>query len=254
MHACAAKPVPPSLVRYFPAPKPAARAVVLAFPHAGGRAIAFASWAARLPGWLDLCAFAAPGRQGVSDDVPCLAWPALAALAGQAASGIDLPVVLFGHSFGAWLAYDAAVQRADAGRPPLHLVLAAARPPHLPRPEATPPQDDESLLAYVRALGGTSEDVLRHPELRRSLLSSLRADLAAAADYRQRRRGPLAADATILCGEDDPGLAPADAARWRELLSGDVASLVLPGGHFFVHESRDRVIAALIGRLRPERG
>jgi surfactin synthase thioesterase subunit len=240
-------------VRFFPAPKPAARAVVLAFPHAGGGASAFASWPARLPGWLDLCAFAVPGREGRGAEAPCRTWTELAALAERAASAIDLPIVLLGHSFGALVAHEVAGRLARQGRAPLHLFVAAARPPHLGAPGAGLRSDDEFLLAYVRALGGTSEDVLRNSELRESLLASLRADFAAAAGYRLGFRERIPVDATILCGQDDPGLSPSEGKKWGELLGGDTRTCVFPGGHFFVHEARDRVIASIIGRLRPER-
>jgi surfactin synthase thioesterase subunit len=246
-------PMADSLVRFFSTPKPPARAVVLAFPHAGGSASAYASWPARLPGWLDLCAFAAPGREGASGEPPCTSWPELAALAEQAAAELDLPLVLFGHSFGAWIAYDVAHRLAAAGRPPLHLFLAGARPPHLAGPPLARPRDERSLLAYVRALGGTSEDVLRDPELRDSLLSALRADFSAAAGYARTGRQALRVETTLFRGEDDDGLTPPDAARWRDLLGANAKIFVIPGGHFFVHDARNRVIATIISRLRPER-
>lgn len=242
-----------SAVRFFAAPKRAAKAVILAFPHAGGGASAFASWPARLPGWLDLCAFSAPGREDRRTEPPCPSWTALAGLAERAAMESPLPLVLLGHSFGALLAHEVAARLVDAGRAPLHAFLAGARPPHIGMPGALLPQDDQSLLAYVRALGGTSEDVLHDQELRNGLLASLRADFTAAAGYRLRRPTPLAIDATIMCGRDDPGLPPAEAERWRELLGEKTGMHVFPGGHFFLHEARDRVIAAIISRLRPER-
>jgi surfactin synthase thioesterase subunit len=239
-----------SLLRFFPKPKPMAKAVVLAFPHAGGGPSAYATWPARFPGWLDLCAFAAPGRESRSDEPPCESWLALTQVALQASREIDLPLAIFGHSLGAWLGYDVTRQLAEAMRPPWHLLIAGARPPHV-RPPPPQSHDEASLLAYVRALGGTSEDVLRDSELRRAFLRALSADLKAAAGCMPAKPAPLQVDATIFYGRSDPTLSLAEAERWRDLFSHDVKCIAFPGGHFFPRESRDMVISALIARLRP---
>lgn len=236
-------------LRFFPARRPRARVLLAAAPHAGGGASAFASWSARLPGWLDLCALAAPGRESRLDEPPCRSVGELADAAAAQLARLDVPIALFGHSLGSWVAYEIAHRLVAAGRPPVHLFAAAARPPHILR--ETPRFDgDVGLLAYLSDLEGMPIDVVRDRELLELYLPIIRADLELARDYLHPSRAPLPVRTTVLCGSEDSSVPRDTAARWRDLVTEDVALLTMPGSHFFVRHSRDALIATLIRLLR----
>lgn len=83
-----------------------ARARLVCLAHAGGSASFFRPWLAHLPGDIDLLAVQSPGREERFNEthIPCLD-----SLAGHIAAALHAlparPLLLFGHSMGAALAY-----------------------------------------------------------------------------------------------------------------------------------------------------
>jgi surfactin synthase thioesterase subunit len=196
-----------------------------------------------------------PGRETrlaepAVEDIPTLARQ-LAGILDRMAK----PFVLFGHSLGALVAYEiACVMVADGMRRPSRLVLAGARPPGHPAIGTGPvPADDRELVQQLRDLGGTPDEVFDNVELMELVLPSLRADLRAIDDYRPSRQVRVPIPVALVAGADDRHAPPDVVRRWREWVSADSPVHVLPGGHFFVHES-DNVAAirelALVGELR----
>ena len=250
-------------LRFFPERRPRARVALVCVPPAGGGASAFAAWPASLPGWVDVCAVAAPGREARLGEPPARSIAELAAPAAAAAAGLGLPVAVLGHSLGAWIGLEVVRRLRAAAVPVVRFFAAAARPPHAGEPPALG-ADDAALIAYLRDLGGTPEDVLADRALLELVLPALRADLALAAGYHGSSASGRRADdgsgepaaladvpSTILCGADDRGLPVALADRWRELAGPACERLVFPGGHFFLRSSRDAALAAIMQRLRP---
>src|SRR5689334_14969295 len=80
---------------------------LVCFPHAGGSASAYRSWAALLPSDVDMLAVQYPGRQDRLAE-PCLvAMEQLTdAIVTALAPLCDRPLALFGHSMGASLAHE----------------------------------------------------------------------------------------------------------------------------------------------------
>src|SRR5262245_54050356 len=91
----------------------------------------YRDWSALLP-QCEVLAVQLPGREHRVREAPCRDLQALvrelAALLASLPPGP--PLVLFGHSLGALVAFLLARALCDAGAPPLHLFAAAARAPH----------------------------------------------------------------------------------------------------------------------------
>ncbi len=147
-------------LRFFPCAKPLARAVLVAIPHAGAGPSTYASWAAALPGWLDLCAVGLPGREGRLAEGPARQIEEVAAACAAAIAPLRRPIILFGNSLGAWIAFETthALASAPYCAPPLQLFASAAPAPHLPR-RPPPARDDQALLDHLRRLDGTPEQL-----------------------------------------------------------------------------------------------
>src|SRR3546814_3174959 len=158
---------------------------------------------------------------------------------------LDRPFVIFGHSLGALVAYRTALslERAER-RYALHLFCSAFRAPHLPRfrPSLLRLPDAE-LVTELRRHGGISDAVAEHDELLALAVPLLRDDLMLAEGYSHDEAMPLAAPVPAIGGEQDELASRQELAGWEPYTTGCFRLLTYPGGHFFLVEDRERVIA-----------
>jgi pyochelin biosynthesis protein PchC len=223
---------------------PAAR--LLCFPHAGGGASVCRPWAAAAGDTVELLAVQAPGREDRAGEPPAESVEQLAAeVAAELPRWADRPLALFGHSFGALVAYEVARLLEQHGdlRPSLLVVAGAGAPFEVPRMAALAELDDDALGAELARRGALPEGVRRVPRLLAFVLAPVRADLAAVGRYRPDPEPPVGCPVRALAGAADPEAPPGAVSRWRELADGPFDERTFPGGHFFVTEHRDEVIA-----------
>ncbi|GLY35089.1 thioesterase [Amycolatopsis sp. NBRC 101858] len=228
------------LKRFHPAAPGAPRLVC--FPHAGGAASAFHPLSAVLAPAVDVLAVQYPGRQErhaepLVDDLFVLA----DRLADVLAAEVSGPVVFFGHSMGASLAFEVARRLGPAG-----LVVSGRRAPSSFPGGPVPERSDDELLADVRRIGGTDPRVLAHPELLRVVLPVLRNDYRAAESYHHRPGPDVECPVLALFGDSDPRVTEAEARRWGEHTSGPFELKAFPGGHFYLNDNLEEV-GGLIG-------
>lgn len=233
---------PMRLMRLGDQAGPLARRVVVCCPHAGGNASAFSGWAATLGqhGWSIL----APSLPGRLDRLSANGPGTLAELATLVAAAVEQidgqpEVAVLGHSFGAVVGFEVARKLAARGRPPQHLVLSGALPPHLDSRDrgALSAWDDERLVHHLFGMGGTPADVRGEIELERMLVSAFRLDIALLDGYLYTPSEPLPVPTTVFTGSADLGAPLTDVRRWQDLVVHPLRVNVLPGGHFFPWES-----------------
>ena len=129
----------------------------------------------------------------------------LVQLASDVVEGLDPfmregepPFALWGHSMGAWLAYEVArclerrVEAGEALQAPMHLFASANRAPSLTRPQDNPDGNvmhtlaaDDFWRVYTQRYG--ANPMLESPVLRARLLSGLKADFALIETYHASR-------------------------------------------------------------------
>ncbi|WAZ20004.1 alpha/beta fold hydrolase [Streptomyces cinnabarinus] len=221
---------------------------LLALPHAGGSAPYFLPLARALAPGLDVLCVQYPGRldrhrEPALTDLRELAERVYRALVAAPAG----PVVLFGHSMGAVLAYEIARRLESSGGGELLGVIASGRrAPHRFREETVHLRDDDGIVAEIRELSGTDPGVLDDEELLRMVLPALRADYRAVETYRETPGvSPLSAPVTVLTGESDSRVSLDDARAWEELTSGTFRFRSFPGGHFYLNGRPGEVTAAI---------
>ncbi len=115
------------------------------------------------------------------------------------------PYAFFGHSMGAVLAFETARRRAaERATGPLRLFASARRAPSVPRTQTVHLRDDDGLLAEIRRLNGTNQQVLQDEELLALALPTIRADYRALETYRYAPGAPLDCPVTVLAGTRTP--------------------------------------------------
>ena len=128
---------------------------------------------------------------------------------------------------------------------PQRLLVAASPAPSRQDPDAFPDtHDDAALIADLRRQGGTPREVFDSPELLALTLGTLRADYRVCESFAHRGSAPLAVPIQVLAGRDDDIEAHRIEA-WRDEAGDDFALHWFDGGHFFIREQEEPVLAML---------
>jgi len=230
--------------RFHPASDPRARLVC--FPHAGGSASSFFPVSRAMAPSVEVICLQYPGRQDrrtepCLDDVGAFADAATSALA----SWTDLPLVLFGHSLGATIAFETARRLQASGKEVGALFASGRRGPTTERDERVHQLPDDGLLAELRRMSGTAGAVLGDDELVRMIMPALRADYRAAETYRHSPGETLRCPITVLVGDTDPKVTADEARDWADHTTGPFAMTTFPGGHFFLQDHQQEILTAI---------
>jgi pyochelin biosynthetic protein PchC len=216
-------------------------------PHAGGTADFFRDWPRAFGPDVRVVGAQYPGH-GDRVGEPCLTDVRTLSdrLADELASRAG-HTLLFGHSFGAAVAYETAVLLSARGCPPRAVLVSARRAPHLEGGDAGLLPDDAEIWRETVRLGGTPAEIAEDPEWREVLSPSLRADFHANATYRSSgRRLPCPLTALVGRGDDDVPQSAVDA--WDGYTASGFAVRAFDGGHFYLLE-HVASIAAEVNRL-----
>jgi medium-chain acyl-[acyl-carrier-protein] hydrolase len=234
---------------------PSAERRLVCLPYAGGGTADFRRWKDGLLPSVDLVPVVLAGRETrmgepAQDDLAAIVDGMLPALLPVLRAA---PFVLYGHSMGAWLAFELVRALRRIGKvKPAHLVVAARRAPH--RPARLTPLAGLPDAAFVDAVqaryGGIPEAIRSSPELMSLFLPTMRADFALLDRYRLREEPVLDVPITAWHGQEDTIEDEGDVRAWSEHTRGPFQLRKMPGGHFFLRDSTDEVTDALNAILR----
>ncbi|ONK11286.1 alpha/beta fold hydrolase [Streptomyces sp. MP131-18] len=233
-------------LRRFQQATPGALTLVC-LPHAGGSAPYFLPLARALAPAVDVVSVQYPGRQDRRREP---APESLDTLADQLFDVLDAkpgtPLVLFGHSMGAILAYEVARRmEREADDVPLGVIVSGRRSPSRHRDESVHRRDDAGIIAEMQELSGTDPGIFADEELMQLVLPTLRADYRAVETYRHRPGTPLRAPVSVLTGASDPRVTEEEARAWEEVTTGAFSLRIFPGGHFYLNTRQQEVTAAI---------
>ncbi|WP_352509140.1 SDR family NAD(P)-dependent oxidoreductase [Mesorhizobium sp. M0048] len=223
---------------------------IICFPHGGGSVQSFRTWSDYLPDDVELICLDLPGRGKRSAEVAIRSMDVLASMVSEALRGYsDRPLVFFGHSVGALVAYEIARSLEKAGRPsPFHVVVSAHKAADVPADE--PPMYryvDDKLTDLVRVLGLVPKEALANEELVHNfILPALRADFELAETYDRNLPTPLSAAMTAMGGLQDELLNANDLDEWRRLTTSRFARIMFDSDHFYTHSMTAEVVSTLL--------
>lgn len=224
---------------------------LLVLPCAGASATMYLRWRRLLPQWLRLVPVELPGRgarlgEPFIEDFERL----VVQLCDEQAGVLDGCYALLGHSMGALLAYGIAQRQRALSRPPPRALFVSASP----APSRRDPQryagkdDDAALIADLRRQGGTLEEVFGCAELLRLTLDTLAADYRVCGSFRHSAPPSLPIPIHAFGGRQDD-IAAERVEAWRHEAGGVFSLDWFDGGHFFIREREQEVLAAIVREL-----
>ncbi|HVX47618.1 MAG TPA: alpha/beta fold hydrolase [Mycobacteriales bacterium] len=229
---------------------------LICLPFAGVGIGFFRGWARLAGPDLDLVPMLLPGRERrISERPRTSVASALEEIQDQALACAERgdPVMLFGHSLGAVLAYELTRLLQRSGHAVDRLFVSGSMAPGDPIPAAygamTTGTDDEFVAALEERVGFRHE-ALHTAEVRPLVLPALRADVSMHADYQAAACERLPVPITALRGSRDELVSRTDMMRWSTLTTGEFDYVELEGSHMYLMDSVSEVLDVVGRHLR----
>lgn len=164
------------------------------------------------------------------------------------------PVLLFGHSLGAVLAYELAHLLVDRGVPVAGLVVSGSPGPWTQRERRATGLPDEELLVRVEEFAGFRHEALDHPEMRDLILPVLRSDCEMHESYVPSRDDPLPAPIRSVRGGSDGLVTAEQAQQWQKATTDTFGYAEFPGDHMYLVDSAREVLGLIAAEFAAEPG
>jgi len=225
---------------------PLASARLFCFPYVGGGSSIYRGWADDRQGQLEIVPLELPGRDKRLWEKPYSRLPPLVEALADALPQ-DKPFAFLGHSMGALVAFELAreLERRDLGLP-CCLFVSGSSAPQIPL--KTSPRhllSDTELLAELRNLGGTSEEILQDSEMMELFLPTIRADFALVETYQYVQSTALNCPIMVFHGDQDHESTREDALAWRLQTSSTFSLYTFRGDHFFLHSAKGAMLSLI---------
>lgn len=222
------------------------------FPYAGSSALIFREWQHELPDNIKVSPVELPGRGMRILEKPFTELlPLVEDLATALLSHFDRPFALFGHSIGAIIAFELArVLRRQGAPSPCHLFVSGCRAPQLNSTRRrTYELSEADLIAELRRLNGTPNEVLESTEMMEVFLPLIRADLQMIQTYAYSPEIPLSCPISAFGGWQDLDESPEMLAAWSQQTTSGFRLQMFNGDHFFLHSQHRPLLQTIHRRL-----
>jgi medium-chain acyl-[acyl-carrier-protein] hydrolase len=212
---------------------------MICLPPAGGGAMGYRPWIEPLRGRARLHAASLPGREHRLREEPARA---LEELVGPLARAVETlahrPLLVFGHSFGALLAFEVAHRLIAEGRVAadrLQLVVSGRVAPHLgsPTPRLSHLPAREIVFRVAELHRNIPAALLEQPDYVAMIARSLQPDLLVNENYSWTERAPLPCPVTAVGGSADPVASPSELEAWARHAGARFDCRIIPGDHFY---------------------
>ncbi|ABC28861.1 predicted thioesterase involved in non-ribosomal peptide biosynthesis [Hahella chejuensis KCTC 2396] len=221
---------------------------LVCLPFAGAGASVFHEWK-DLSDKLNVIAVQLPGREkrfvepaytNVAEAVQGIMPELMAEL------DFSKPIVFFGHSLGAVLAFELArAMCAEEKANVQGLIVSGSPSPWNNREERASGLPDDEFVRRVNEFAGYSHPALEDPIMREVLLPTLRADVEMHESYHPLADDSLPITVLTIRGSDDELVTAEDKALWSKASSVQTLHEELPGGHMYLMDDPTAVIALI---------
>src|SRR5258708_4430425 len=250
----------------FVTPRPWAKVRLFCFPFAGADASMFRKWPENLPSSIEVLPVQLPGRGKRFLERPVRRLTILKEqLYDGLASLFDRPIVLFGHSMGALIAFELARHIQALGKHELLcVVVSGCKAPQLR--SQSPKQGrklisqlpEDEFIAELTMINGTPRELLEDRAALQVFIPMIRAgfELLETAEYEADSK--LSCPLIAICGTNDTKATPEAMSFWSALTSHSFHLNVIAGDHFFPLKCRkpflrllgDKIVRATDGNSR----
>lgn len=220
------------------------------FPHAGGSAQYYMTFAKTFVSDVKCVALQYPGRNGSHD---LSSFTGVSDLASDVYSMLepvvkaDHTVAFFGHSMGGLLAFEVARRLEEAGIRISGLFVSACSPPGR-SPFEHVSASDRGLLQAMSEITGVKAEFLENEDFAAQILPTLRG-LRVITDYDCPPGATVSCPLYAYVGDDDAVATPETAALWSERTTSDFALRVFSGHHFYLTEHLPELVADIEAKL-----
>jgi medium-chain acyl-[acyl-carrier-protein] hydrolase len=229
---------------------PQARLRLFCFPYAGAGALAYREWPRQLPTDIDVWGITYPGREARAGEPLAADLDAIVdGLLPELHAHLDIPFALFGHSMGAYVAFQVAMRLQALGYRPEHVFVSAARAPHLSERETLHRLGAGEFLAAVWRLNGLPPEVRSNSELIAYALPILRADITACETHRFDIEQTASFSLSAFGGDRDPRVHREELEHWRAWAGAGFCSRLFDGDHFYWRQDNTALLAAILAAL-----
>ncbi|MEV6997454.1 alpha/beta fold hydrolase [Streptomyces sp. NPDC093982] len=220
---------------------------LLCFHHAGGNAAMYRQWPRMLPRTVEVIAIQLPGRTDrFREPAYDRMEPLLDDLIEVIKPLLERPFACYGISMGARVAWALAHTLRERAMPqPRRLFLAANAAPSTDNGTFEWEGREDGLEGYLRAMGGTPEEILAEPDVLAALLPTLRADLTVLSSHAPRHEAPLDIPIHAFAGTEDFSATADRMVGWRAETTAAFELDTVRSGHFIEGQAEQQVIAAV---------
>ena len=164
--------------------------------------------------------------------------------------------ILFGHSMGAFVMYEAMLILQKFLQRKAFLVISSGQvSPFDYKGLGFDVSSEEAIIDYIRNMGGTDDVLLSNTEARSFFIPIIQGDLMAVSSYcaTEMYDSDKCRSIAIVYGEDDSDITDDNIRGWERLGENSLGFHVFSGGHFYMNsfasELMEFIEASSTGKL-----